>query len=215
VRLAIAAAVLVIATTADAEDDKPEIQRMRFVETDTQLTVSTLPPGGIGQLFDLKSYDALKHAPLTTVVIRILIAPQGSDEPVAQPVVLQRKVTYDAWDDKYEVHLDEPNGDKKLYVKYQSEALKWLTSIDDVPIAPLSVLPINKVFVLKMVVELNPRDKAELAEVRRHLTQGNGGGIERGGGMFGSFVMLFYHSKIDDADRILRVQSQPFYRPGP
>ena len=44
----VAAAMLAIAATAYAEDDKPEIQRMRFVESGNDLTVSTLPPGGIG-----------------------------------------------------------------------------------------------------------------------------------------------------------------------
>jgi hypothetical protein len=213
----IAAAVLVIATTADAEDtDKPELQRMRFVETDTELTASMLPPpdGGIGKVFDLRAYDALRHAPSTRIVIRIQITPQGSDLPVAERV-LDRKVVFEMWNEKYEVHLDEPTGKRTLHVKAQSEALKWLTAVDDVPVAPLSVLPINKVFVLKMIIELNPVTDEELAEVRRGLSRGAGGGIDRGGGLFGSFVTLFYNPKFAKADRILRVQSQPFFRPGP
>jgi hypothetical protein len=71
------------------------------------------------------------------------------------------------------------------------------------------------VFVLKMVVELNPVSKETLAEVRRWLSQGNGGGLDRGGAFFGSFVSVFYNPKIADADRVLRIRSQPFYRPAP
>jgi hypothetical protein len=216
VRLAIAVAVLVIAATADAQDDKPEIQRMRFIETDTVLTVTVLPPpeGGIGKVFDPKAYEALQHAPSTRVVVRIQITPQDSDTPVADQV-LERKVVYEMWNEKYEVELNEPNGKRTLHVKPQSEALKWLTAIDDVPVAPLQVLPINKVFVLKMIVELNPMTDEEVALIRRALIQGTGGGIERGGSLFGSFSQLFYNPKFSKADRILRVQSQPFYRPGP
>jgi hypothetical protein len=75
------------------------------------------------------------------------------------------------------------------------------------------VLPVDKVYVLKMVIELNPVSRETLAEVRRWLSQGTGGGLDRGGAFFGSFVSVFYNPKIADADRVLRIRSQPFYRP--
>jgi len=214
VRLAITAAVLAIATAAYADDDKPEIQRMRFVETGEVLTVTTLRPGGIGKVFDPKTYEALRSGIESTVVIRIQIVPQDSDTAVAEHLI-KRSVVYRVWDEDYEMRLDEPGGRKKIIVKTPAEALTWLTAIDDVPVAPLDVLPIEKVFVLKMVVELNPVSRETLAEVRRWLSQGNGGGIDRGGALFGSFVSVFYNPKIADADRVVRIRSQPFYRPPP
>ena len=214
-RVAIAAAaVLAIAATAFAEDERPEIQRMRFVESGDDLLLSTLPPGGIGKLFDTTAYEALSTGIPSTVVIRIQITPQDSDEPVAEQLI-QRSVVFDVWDEIYTLRLDQPGGRKTIKVKYRAEALKWLTAIDDLPVARLSVLPINQVFVLKMVVELNPVSKETLAEVRRWLSQGHGGGLDRGGAFFGSFVSVFYNPKIADADRVLRIRSQPFYRPTP
>lgn len=211
-----AAAVLAIATAAhaDADDDKPDIQRMKFVETGDQLLVSTLLPGGIGKLFDTSAYEALSTGIPSTVVIRIQIAPEDSDAPVAEQLI-QRSVVYDVWDEIYTLRLDQPGGRKTIKVKYRAEALKWLTTIEDLPIARLAVLPVNQVFVLKMVVELNPVSKETLAEVRRWLSQGNGGGLDRGGAFFGSFVSVFYNPKIADADRVLRIRSRPFYRPTP
>ena len=211
------AAVLAIAAIAGpgaayADDDKPEIQRMRFVETGEDLKLSTLPPSGIGKLFDAGAYEALGTGIPSTVVIRIQIAPQASDEPVAEQLI-QRSVVYDVWDEVYTLRLDQPGGRKTIKVKYRAEALKWLTAIEDLPVARLSVLPVNQIFVLKMVVELNPVSKETLAEVRRWLSQGNGGGLDRGGAFFGSFVSVFYNPKIADADRVLRIRSQPFYRP--
>jgi uncharacterized protein DUF4390 len=215
VRVAIvAAAMLVIAATAHAEDDKPEIQRMRFVETGDDLLLSTLPPGGIGKLFDTTAYEALSTGIPSAVVIRIQITPQDSDEPVAEQLI-QRSVVYDVWDEIYTLRLDQPGGRKTIKVKYRAEALKWLTALDDLPVAQLAVLPANQIFVLKMVVELNPVSKETLAEVRRWLSQGQGGGLDRGGAFFGSFVSVFYNPKIADADRVLRIRSQPFYRPTP
>jgi uncharacterized protein DUF4390 len=210
--LAVAAVLAIAAGPARADDDKPEIQHMRFVERGDELTVSVLPPGGIGKLFDAGTYDALGTGIPSTVVIRIQITPQDSDDPVAEQLI-RRSVVYDVWDEVYRLQLDERGGQKKFQVRYRAEALKWLTAIEDLPVARLAVLPLEKVFVLKMVVELNPVSRETLAEVRRWLSQGNGGGLDRGGAFFGSFVSVFYNPKIADADRVLRIRSQPFYRP--
>ncbi|HEX8106481.1 MAG TPA: DUF4390 domain-containing protein [Kofleriaceae bacterium] len=211
-RVIVAAAVVLAAVPARADDDKPELQKMRFVERGDDLTVSVSPPGGIGKLFDASNYEALGSGIESTVVIRIQISPQDSDDPVAEQLI-RRSVVYDVWDEVYRLQLDERGGQKKFQVKYRAEALKWLTTIEDVPVAQLAVLPLEKVFVLKMVVELNPVSRETLAEVRRWLSQGTGGGLDRGGAFFGSFVSVFYNPKIADADRVLRIRSQPFYRP--
>jgi hypothetical protein len=208
----VAAAVLLAAAPARADDDKPELLKLRFVERGDDLTASSVQPGGIGRLFDASNYEALGSGIESTVVIRIQITPQDSDDPVAEQLI-RRSVVYDVWDEVYRLQLDERGGQKKLQVKYRAEALKWLTGIEDVPVARLAVLPLEKVFVLKMVVELNPVSRETLAEVRRWLSQGNGGGLDRGGAFFGSFVSVFYNPKIADADRVLRIRSQPFYRP--
>ena len=41
-------------------------------------------------------------------------------------------------------------------------------------------LPLGQVFLLAMEVELNPVSKETLAQVRRWLSQGTGGGLDRG-----------------------------------
>jgi hypothetical protein len=211
----VAAATLAIATTAHAEDDdKPEIQPMRFVESGDDLRVTALPGRGIGKLFDGAGYEALGSGIPSTVVIRIQITPEDSDTPVAEKLI-KRSVSYNVWNEVYELHVDGTNQKKDPTVRLRADALKWLTAIDDLPVARLAVLPVDKVFVLKMVAELNPVSKETLAEVRRWLSQGNGGGLDRGGAFFGSFVSVFYNPKIADADRVLRIQSRPFYRPPP
>jgi hypothetical protein len=71
------------------------------------------------------------------------------------------------------------------------------------------------VFVLGMVVELNPVSQQTLAEVRRWLSLGTGGGLDHGGSFFGSFVSVFVNPKLPAADRVFRLRSQPFFRPKP
>jgi hypothetical protein len=210
------AAVLAIASAAYAEDDKPEIQPMKFNESGDYLTFSTIRERGhgIGSIFDFKSYDALGSGTASTLVIHIQIVPEGSDTPIAQQL-LQRSSLYDVWDEQYVIQLEQRGTRKQVIVKTPAEALTRLTTLQDVPVARLDALPYDKHFVLRMVVELNPRSKEELAAMRRWLSQGTGGGIDRGGALFGSFVSIFYNPKIAEADRVLRIQSNPFFRVRP
>ncbi len=203
-------AIATIPAGALADDDKPELHKFRFIERGQNLTV-TANPTPLAKLFDSAAYEALDSGFTSTVVIRIWIYPKDSTDPVAF-VLLQREVLYNLWDEVFELRID---GQAPIKEKRQSEALKKLTAIDDLPVARLAKLPYGQVFMLAMQVELNPVSKETLAEVRRWLSQGTGGGLDRGGAFFGSFVSVFVNPKIPEADRVLRIRSQPFYRPKP
>jgi len=210
--LAFAALVLLCATTAARadDDDPPELQKMRFVERGDQLHVTA----SIAKLFDRAAYEALDSGFSSTVVIRIWIYPRDSTDPVAF-MLIQRQALYNLWDEVYELKFDETSGRKIVKEKRKAEALKKLTSLEDLAIAPLSQLPYEQIYLLAMEIELNPVSKETLAQVRRWLSQGTGGGLDRGGAFFGSFVSVFVNPKIAEADRVLRIRSQPFYRPKP
>jgi hypothetical protein len=195
---------------ADEDDDRPEMQKMRFVERGEQLHVTA----SIAKLFDRAAYEALDSGFTSTVLVRIWIYPRDSTDPVAF-MGITRQVLYNLWDEVYELKFDEPGGRKIIKEKRKAEALKRMTSIDDLAVAPLSTLPHDKIFLLAMEIELNPVDPKLLAEVRRWLSQGTGGGLDRGGAFFGSFVSVFVNPKIAAADRVIRIRSQPFYRPRP
>lgn len=194
---------------ADDDDDEVKFQKMRFIERGDVLTVTT----SVSKLFDTEAYAELTTGFTSTVVVRMYVYPKDSQEPISF-VLLERKALFNVWDEEFEIRISQP-GTKPAIVKEkrQSDALKLLTNIEDVPIAQLADLPLEQQFLLAMQVELNPVSKETLAEVRRWLTQGTGGGIDRGGAFFGSFVSVFVNPKIPEADRTLRLQSQPFYRP--
>ncbi len=215
--LAAASAVCLAALTAAfadpslaLADDEPELVKMRFFEGRTQLLVST----SFTKLFDSGAYDRLDSGFPATVVIRCWTYPKGSSDPISFQLV-QRRAVYDLWDEVYVLELDEPSGHREVTVKYKAEALKLLTSVENLPIAPLIKVPFEKHYVLAMVVELNPVSEETLAEVRRWLAEGIGGGLERGGTFFGGFVNIFMNLKVPPADRVLRIRSQPYFRPIP
>jgi hypothetical protein len=202
--LAFAAIVLLALTGLAAGDDKPIKQKMKFTEKKGEIRVTT----SIGKLFDSAAYEALGSGFESTIVIRMWVYKKGDSDPVAFEV-LERKVIYDMWDELYEIQLAGPSGREKYKVKYRAEALKLLSSIDAFPIVAADELPYEDHHYLMIVVELNPVSEETLAEVRRWLTKGSGGSL------VGRVVNVFVNPDIADADRVLRLRSQPFYRPSP
>jgi hypothetical protein len=201
-------AVLLVAAPARADDDPPELQHMRLVERGEDLTVTS----AITKLFDSSAFNALSSGFLTTVQIRLFVYPRDSTEPVGYSNI-HRSVVYDMWDEVFTVKTCDTC--KPVKVKSPAEALKLLASIDDEPVAKLADIPFDDVYYLAIRADLNPVSKETMAEVRRWLSQGTGGGLDRGSVFFGNFVSVFVNPKIADADRVLRLRSQPFYRPEP
>lgn len=209
-RLVAVIALVLVALPARADDESREVQRMRFVERGESLTAT----GNIAKLFDQAAYEALSSGFPSTIQIGTAVYPRNSNDPIAVRVEL-RTIVYDLWDEQYVIRIEGSNGKRTRKVKYRAEALKILTAIDDFPIARLGDIPFEDIFYLRVTAQLNPVSKETLAEVRRWLSQGTGGGLDRGGVFFGSFVSVFVNPKIAEADRVLRIRSQPFYRPTP
>lgn len=208
--VAVAVALAASTAAADDDDDAPvEVQRMRFAERGDSLVVTA----NLTRIFDSEAYDALDNGFPSTVVIRMWVYRDGAEPVAAQ--ILQRRVVYDVWDEVYDVRLDGPGGRVAKKVKFKAEALKLLTNLDGVPIARKTMIPYQDHFVLAIEVELNPISAETMAEVRRWLFQGTGSGLDRGGSLFGSFVSVFVNPQFAAADRVIRVQSQPFFRPRP
>jgi hypothetical protein len=210
VALAALAAVLTATAPARADDEAPEQMHMRFVERGDWLTLSTK----VNKLFDSAAYEALDSGFPSTVVIRMWVYPQGSNEPIAY-TALERSVVYDLWDEVYTLQLADVNGKTKLKIKKHADALEQLTDLTDVQVAELANLPYDQVYQLAIEAELNPISKETQAEVRRWLSRGAGNDIDHNSTFFGSFVSVFVNSKLPEADRVLRLRSQPFFRPRP
>jgi hypothetical protein len=209
--LSVALLVLVaLPARALCDEDKLEVQRMRFIERGDVLTAT----GNIAKLFDKDTYEALSSGFPSTIQIGSAVYPRGGNDPIAVGGEI-RTVVYDLWDEQYVIRIESKTGKRTRKVKYRAEALKILTAIEDFPVANLADVPYEDVFYLRLTVQLNPVSKETLAEVRRWISQGTGGGLDRGGVFFGSFVSVFVNPKLADADRVVRIRSQPFFRPKP
>lgn len=209
-RLAILAMLAVRPQLAAAENGGIEKQTMKFTERGTSIYVT----GNVTSVFDARAYEKLENGLTSTVVIRLWVYPEDSAKGAGY-VLLHRQCVYDLWAEVYSCALSGPTGRRTYKVKFRAEALKMLTALDQVPIADVKDIAFEQRYVVAVVAELNPVSKETLAEVRRWLSEGSGGGLDRGGSFFGSFVSVFVNLKIPEADRVVRVRSQPFYRPRP
>lgn len=202
VALAIAAAPM----TAAAEPVTR--QRMRFAERSGNLVVSASFTG----LFDAAAYDELGSGVASVIVVRCYAYRQGEEMPVSFALANIR-VAYDHWAEVYEVRIEGPLGVTRSRHQRRSDALRAITTLEQFPIAPLARVEIGPHHFLAMVVELNPISPELLAEVRRWLSERPGKSrLDAGSSFFGTFVSVFVNPKLAEADRVLRLRSQPFYR---
>lgn len=181
---------------------------MRFVERGSQLTVST----SFTDILDPDDYAALSSGFPTRIVLHIVVYQRGSDIPVAIQRI-RRRVVYDLWDETYLLEVTGPKGTKQTRFASRVQLLRELTQLRGHPVAELSKVGIGPHYVLALVAQLNPVEEERMAEMRRWLTKSSSdSNLDSSSSFFGTFVSVFANSKLGEADRVVRLQSQPFYR---
>lgn len=204
---AVCVALLLVSAAARA-DERVAYQPMRFAERDGQLVVST----SIGALFDRAAVAKLASGFPTTVVVRLYVYRKDRELPVSF-VLASHRVVYDLWEERYTLRSDGPRGQRTLHIADRDQVVAAISELDRFPIAPLERIDIGPHHFLAMVVELNPISEELLAEMRRWLTRPAGEArLDTSSSFFGSFVSVFVNPKLQEAERVLELRSQPFYR---
>jgi hypothetical protein len=208
--VAMIVALAALAAPARA-DEGIEYVKLRFAERGGQLVVKDLGLGSL--LFDRSAYAKLRENPLvTSIAVRLYVYRKGRDQAVTYRLISVH-IVYDLWLETYEVRVDGPRGRESGSFARLDQAYKAITELRDIPIANLRDIAVGPHHYLAMQVELNPVSEETLAEVRRWLSRPAGTtSLDRGTSFFGSFVSIFVNAKPPEADRVVRVQSQPFYR---
>jgi len=203
--------VAAAAGAAAAQDDDSDIQerRMGFAERGKNLALTT----SFTEVFDREAFEKISSGFVTTVVVRIYVYRATRTEAPVSLALLKLEVVYDPWDEVFEVRSRGPLGEKQVRTRSRAQALRLMTELDEMPIAPLDRLPIGPHHFVAMVVELNPISPELLAEMRRWLSRPAGEtSLDSSSSFFGSFVSVFVNPKLEQADRTLRIRSQAFYR---
>lgn len=197
---------------AVAEDeDEVRVIDLDFAERGDALVVERLGLGAL--LFDQGAYRKLARNPLASVVVvRMYVYEKGRSQPVAYRLVTLR-IVYDLWAEGYEVRIDSERGRQSGRFTRLDRAYKAITELERLPVARLEDIAIGPHYYLGLVAELNPVSEQTMAEVRRWLTRPAGSArLDRDTSFFGSFVSIFVNARLPEAERVIRVRSQPFYR---
>jgi hypothetical protein len=196
------------AAPGSARADEEITKRMWFAENKGKLVVST----SFTELFDKDAYKALSSGFDTTVILRAYVYEKETGVPVAFTMATLRAI-YDLWDEEYRVRIVDARGKRNWKFKSKADALKAMTEIDSFPLAKLGKVTIGEKYYCEMTVELNPVSEERLAEMRRWLTKRAGStSIDSSSSFFGSFVSVFVNPKLQGADNVIKLTSQPFYR---
>jgi hypothetical protein len=207
-RAAAALAVLAASAGVAAAEDGALSRRMGFAERGKNLVVTTSFP----ELFDRKAAEKVSSGFPSSVVVRLYVFRKDrTDRPVSL-VLVEHEIVFDLWDEVYVLRTRGPLGKRELRYKSRQQAVRAMTELDHMPVAPLERVAIGPHHFLAAVIELNPISPELLAEMRKWLSRPAGESLDSSSSFFGSFVSVFVNPKLDRADRILRIRSQPFYR---
>jgi hypothetical protein len=208
-RLALIGALLALAGGPAAAEDQPISRRMAFAERATNLVVSTSFP----ELLDRQAIERVSSGLATVVVVRLYVYRRSDTTHPVSMVLFEHEVVFDHWDEIYLVRTRGPLGERRAQFRSRQQAVRAITSLDRMPIAQLGLIGIGPHHFVAMVIELNPVSPELLAEMRRWLSRPAGeAAIDSSSSFFGSFVSVFVNPKLERADRVLRVRSQPFFR---
>jgi hypothetical protein len=188
-------------------EDVPQ-RTVQFSERGKFLTMSVAMPDLVDEAFKKK----LASGFASTVVMRAYLYREGFPEPLGFTPRSYR-VVYDLWDEVYLVKVSDPLGELNYRFRTQAEALALLTKLDNFPLAALETIPPGMRFFVAVLVEVDPISPELLAQVRRWLAHpGTGERLSGGSTLLGSFVSVFINSHVNEAARVLKFRSQPFYR---
>ncbi len=200
----LAAAVLLLAGLAGAQEPDVPIRPLRFAEKNKQLVVSATFP----EIFSGDLLEQLSSGFAQTVFVRLYVYPEGEDLPVWFTAATYRAV-YAQWDEVYLVRIRDPLGERNVTEATRAAALADVTTLRELPVCPLATLDPKKTYFVGVIVEVNPVTPELVAEVRKWLTRPRGGQVGTDS-LFGSFVSIFANPKVPEADQTLRFRSQGF-----
>src|SRR3954470_7212104 len=197
---------------ARAADPAP-LRMVGFASKNGRLIVSV----GLQDLFGEAERERLKSGFATRVLVRAALEEVSTGEPVA--VAVQRaEIVYDIWDERFGVRTSDGLGVERRAVALTADEAIWRAAVlFELPMVDVARLRPGAEYVLAVRGDLNPISEDLLIEVRRWLVQPARGQRRLGAGdsFFGSFVSIFVNPHIEDSERQVRFQSQPFALPNP
>jgi len=202
--------VFALALFLVAADEPVPLRQVGFAERGQFLTMTV----GLNDVVDEAFKKKVRSGFAQTIVLRVYLYREGEEAPLGLTLRTYR-VWYDLWDERFFVQMQDPQGQRSLPFKTESEALGQVTKLEMFPLIPAKVVPTGVRHFVAVLVEVNPISPELLAQARRWLSRPGNERLSGGETFLGSFVSIFVNTKVSEAERIIKFRSQPFFRQAP
>jgi hypothetical protein len=151
----------------------------------------------------------LSNGPTSTIVMRGYVIREGETNPVW--LTLQTcKVTYDLWEDVYNIQLVNASGRTERPVANLAGVERYCTTAQDLPITSRSSLRAGAPHFLAVIVDVNPVSEDVRQQMRQWMQRPVGAAeVGPGDALFSGLVLLLFRD-VGGSDRTVQFRTRTF-----
>ena len=134
----------------------------------------------------------LSNGPASTIAMRAIVHRDGDPKPVT--VAVQTcVVSYDLWEDVYQVRFTDRSGTTQRPVANLGGVERWCAHAQDLVITTRASLKAGVPYFLEVIVDVNPVSEEVRAQMRQWMQRPIGvAELGPGDALFSAFVLLFF-----------------------
>jgi len=151
----------------------------------------------------------LSSGPASTIAMRAYVFREGETTPVML-AVQTCQVSYDLWEDVYQVRLTNASGSTLRPVANLGGVERTCTTAQDLPIATRASLRVGVSHFLAVIVDVNPVSEDVRAQMRQWMQRPVGAAeVGPGDALFSAFVLLLFRD-VGGSDRTVQFRTRSF-----
>jgi hypothetical protein len=195
--------------SAQVKESKSYKQKMDLAWRSGQLELSM----SFTEVFTKRHRKRLESGFTSQILIYAQLLEQKKGTPLAQ-AILQYKIIYDMWEEKFVVRSEGPNGHRDFQLSSMDELIKECGALDKLMLTPVMELPTGIKYRLRVRIVVNPMSEQLRKKVREYLSNPDGSShIGSPRSFFGSFSKIFVDEKAFQADAVYTYRSPKMLLP--
>jgi len=189
--------------SAQVKEGKPLKRDMELAWRAGRLELSMAFP----EVFTRRHRKRLESGFTSRILVYAQLTEHNKETPLAQ-AVLQYKIIYDMWEEKFLIRSEGPAGHRGFQLGSMEELVKKCGALDRLPLAPLVELPTGLKYRVRVRIVVNPMSAELRKKVREYLSNPDGSShIGSPRSFFGSFSKIFVNEKAFQADAVFKYRS--------
>lgn len=194
---------LVAPAYAQVKESKSYKREMDLAWQSGELELSMAFP----EVFNKRHRKRLKSGFTSRILVHAQLLEHKKGTPLAQ-AILQYKIIYDPWEEKFIVRSEGPRGDREFQLGSMEELVKTCGALERLQLTPVVELPSGMKYRIQVRIVVNPMSAELRKKVREYLSNPDGSShIGSPRSFFGSFSKIFVDEKAFQADAVYTYRS--------